>query len=557
MIRREVAEYIRSNPEVFNQYVDTDDSFDEFLRKLHRDGEWAGHPCIYASALKYQSLIFVHTSIGPTHRFDGGHTHTIHLAYIAHSHFDIIEFSREVDDIEQIQAEDLSKSLEPLSRSAMLHRIVSTVDECTSKEKPFSILRMAQTVLSSPEEALKYLKEQKIILTQATCKTCDTAMVLRGAYAEHPLGVFRCPTCNSCLSPLGTGLLSHTKLPLDTFLLLALGWLRNKPNYEQLADLPISERTLCSFNAKMNAFASIVITKHHGKIGGPLRIVEIDEALLHRRKSHLGRQKEQGWVLGGVERPLSSTEIPGVFLASCPVRSRERLEELILDNVEIGSIIITDCFGSYNRLDMFGYYHYTVNHAEHFINPATRAHTQRIEGFWHQMRRSLPSTGTRMSKLSDYLAAFLYRRRVANHLEIFLTDLRETSSEEVEDGVRAARDDSEETQPDLESSSVTQTSNNPAQSTPQSSVPMPQSPKSSSKTWTAENREARRMVLYSSDPNKMADNLVSDRVRSPQRQHRLDRLREADGHIEVEETGVAAGGEGVIEEGEIIRKGRK
>ena len=65
------------------------------------------------------------------------------------------------------------------------------------------------------------------------------------------------------------------------------------------------------------------------------------------------------------------------------------------------------------------------------------------------------------------------------------------------------------------------------------------------------------MALYSSDPNKMADNLVSDRVRSPQRQHRLDRLREADGHIEVEETGVAAGGEGVIEEGEITRKGRR
>ena len=55
----------------------------------------------------------------------------------------------------------------------------------------------------------------------------------------------------------------------------------------------------------MNAFATVVIRKPHQKIGGPLIIVEIDEAMLHRRKNHLGRTKEQGWVSGGVERPTS------------------------------------------------------------------------------------------------------------------------------------------------------------------------------------------------------------------------------------------------------------
>ena len=61
-IRTEIADYIRYNPEVFKQYIDTNDPFDEFVRKLQGDGEWAGHPCIYASALKYESLILEYQS---------------------------------------------------------------------------------------------------------------------------------------------------------------------------------------------------------------------------------------------------------------------------------------------------------------------------------------------------------------------------------------------------------------------------------------------------------------------------------------------------------------
>ena len=46
-------------------------------------------------------------------------------------------------------------------------------------------------------------------------------------------------------------------------------------------------------------------------IGCPTRVVEVDEALLHRRKYNLERGKDPGWVLGGIERPMQSDETPG------------------------------------------------------------------------------------------------------------------------------------------------------------------------------------------------------------------------------------------------------
>ena len=247
-------------------------------------------------------------------------------------------------------------------------------------------------------------------------------MILRKPYVEHPVGVYRCSTCNSSLNPFAHTLLAKTKLQVDTFILLALGWLRNKPYREQLSDFCISERALSSFNQRMNAFAITVLEKKKTKIGGPLVIVEIDEALLHRRKNFVGRVKPSGWVLGGVERPNTPDSIPRTFFVQCEQRTREQLESLILDNVEIGSIIITDSFSSYSRLSLLGYHHYTVNHSKNFIDSETKAHTQRIEGLWRQLRHSLPSTGSTFNHLSGYLAAFVYRRRVSHKMDVFLKD---------------------------------------------------------------------------------------------------------------------------------------
>jgi hypothetical protein len=49
------------------------------------------------------------------------------------------------------------------------------------------------------------------------------------------------------------------------------------------------------------------------KIGGPGKIVEIDESKFGRRKYHVGHLVEGQWVFGGIERGSGK-----VFLVPCP-----------------------------------------------------------------------------------------------------------------------------------------------------------------------------------------------------------------------------------------------
>ena len=98
------------------------------------------------------------------------------------------------------------------------------------------------------------------------------------------------------------------------------------------------------------------------KIGGAGRVVEVDECLLHRRKHHVGRGKDPGWVLGGVERPRSAGEIPRMFLVACANGKRETLQDHLQRFIEKGTVVVTDSFSSYKGLSRLGYHHYTVNH---------------------------------------------------------------------------------------------------------------------------------------------------------------------------------------------------
>ena len=522
-IRAQIVDYIASHTVQYTEYRDTDASLEDTITELRRPGTWGGYMCIHAAAMFFKSIIYVHSLTSPTYRFEGGNDHIIHLAYLARSHFDLIQYTADGgadDDIEETEKEDFHNSLEPLTRSNMARYILDATDDRIECQKPFSIIQLAQTTFSSVASSLAYLKEKSILNENAICPRCNAKLSLRPPYSEHPVGAWRCSECDSSLSPFGGTLLAKTKLPLDTFILLALGWLRNKPYTEQLADFSISERALSTFNQRMNAFAKTVLAKKKTKIGGSMVIVEIDEALLHRRKNFIGRMKTAGWVLGGVERPHSPDCIPRTFFAECEQRTREQLERLILENVELGSIIITDSFSSYSGLNLLGYHHYTVNHSKNFVDPDSQAHTQRIEGLWRQLRRSLPSTGTRFDQLSGYLAAFVYRRRVSNQMDVFLKELMETDLREIEENI---------------SKKSSQNDKSPLESSPQSSTPPPTSPLSdlnpsspaTPTKWTRASRTNQRMHLYSSDPEVTARNLIADSVRSPTRRRKIESMRDS------------------------------
>ena len=91
-------------------------------------------------------------------------------------------------------------------------------------------------------------------------------------------------------------------------------------------------------------------------------------------------------------------------------RDEDTLLPIIKKWIKPGTLIISDCWKAYSKLNLNGYFHETVNQSEEYVN-SNRFHTNKIEGHWRQMKASLSSHGRRKFHYSYYLAEFLWRYR--------------------------------------------------------------------------------------------------------------------------------------------------
>ncbi|XP_039301676.1 uncharacterized protein LOC120356894 [Solenopsis invicta] len=106
--------------------------------------------------------------------------------------------------------------------------------------------------------------------------------------------------------------------------------------------------------------------KHSEKLGGPGRIVEIDETKLGRRKYNRGRLIKGQWIFGGYERDTKK-----IFVVPVEDRTTDTLLKCIKEWVLPGTTIVSDCWKSYDCLQHEGFQHLTVNHSYNFVDPQT------------------------------------------------------------------------------------------------------------------------------------------------------------------------------------------
>jgi transposase-like protein len=121
--------------------------------------------------------------------------------------------------------------------------------------------------------------------------------------------------------------------------------------------------------------------EYRGKIGGPGKIVQIDESKFGKRKYNRGRHTDGHWVLGLIE---DGSEDLRLILCPNNKRGEADLLPIIQKHVAPGTEIHTDCWKAYDRLDQVGYIHKTVNHSDKenpFVAP-DGTHTARIEASW-------------------------------------------------------------------------------------------------------------------------------------------------------------------------------
>ncbi|CAD7077814.1 unnamed protein product [Hermetia illucens] len=141
------------------------------------------------------------------------------------------------------------------------------------------------------------------------------------------------------------------------------------------------------------------------KLGGVGKTVEVDEAKLGKRKYNRGRIIEGQWIFGAIER-----ETKKIFVVAVPDRTHETLLSIIVERIEKGTKIISDCWPSYSRLEEYGFIHETVNHSKNFIDPQSGAHTQNIERNWRELRSKIPKYGRKKDHYAGYLAEYMFLR---------------------------------------------------------------------------------------------------------------------------------------------------
>ena len=144
-------------------------------------------------------------------------------------------------------------------------------------------------------------------------------------------------------------------------------------------------------------------------MGGPgCSVVSIDEALMRgKRKYHRGRMLLGDRVRGARGRNHGqAVDGPWVFGMACRTaegllelrmfyvlrRDRATLMPIVQRNVHRGAEVHSDEWRAYANLSTWSvppYRHYTVNHSENFVDPRTRAHTQRIETCWGHVKTAI------------------------------------------------------------------------------------------------------------------------------------------------------------------------
>ena len=133
-------------------------------------------------------------------------------------------------------------------------------------------------------------------------------------------------------------------------------------------------------------------------------IVEVDETYIggYRKGGQGGKGKTP--VFGMVER--------GGALKARVIEAREThiLLNEIKENVEKGTMIMSDQLGAYRKTNKLGFTHDAVNHWKKEFARG-RVHTNSIEGFWSQMKRSIRGTYHFVSvkHLQAYANEFAFR----------------------------------------------------------------------------------------------------------------------------------------------------
>ncbi len=234
------------------------------------------------------------------------------------------------------------------------------------------------------------------------CPKCGA----EGQFAKlKKLPAYACPTCGHHIHPMVGTPFERSSTPLQKWFYAMYLFTMSRhgvPAKELQRQLGVTYKTAWRMGHQIRKYMANV--DGDPPLGGH---VEADETYVGGRRK--GGKRGRGApgktvVFGMVERggDVMTRVVPNVRKAT--------LERHILENIKGGATVSTDELKSYAKIARLGYDHGTVNHsADQWVNGIH--HTNSIEGFWSQIKRSIRGTHIHVSRkhLSKYLGEFEFR----------------------------------------------------------------------------------------------------------------------------------------------------
>lgn len=234
----------------------------------------------------------------------------------------------------------------------------------------------------------------------AACPSCGKSAKFHKVYGRK---CYACQWCAAQLHPLADTIFHKSSTPLRSWF-YAIYLFSNAKNGVSAKEL---ERQLgvtykCAWRMAAQ-IRELFAQVDNDQLSGT---VEADETYVGgKRRGKRGRGAE------------GKVPVFGMLQRDHEVRARVTVDTkrvtvapILRENVQIGATIYTDEYSVYNKLSDDGYDHQRVNHsAKDWV--AGQAHTNTIEGFWSQLKRSIDGTYHSISGkyLQRYVNEFCWR----------------------------------------------------------------------------------------------------------------------------------------------------